>query len=254
MNNSGQYIAAMAISTKLDQLMIARGIRSQSQLSRASGVPQPTINRILKGNTVNPDLATLQKLAAALTVPVASLSGEDSSPIPVPGTTPPRQGSNVKHIRGIVSYDSLEELPDGDFVLIPHIDLSLSAGNGKVAWEIQEKDPLPFMSSFIKTLGIQPKNAVCMKIDGRSMEPLLFNGDTAILDKGAITIPADGAVFGFVLNDELLVKKLYRLPDGGVRVESKNPEYGPTFDLSEEKLERMQLIGRVKYRSGVGEF
>jgi len=253
MDSCGQYIDAMGISTNLDQLMIARGIRSQSQLSRASGVPQPTINRILKGVTENPDLITLQKLAQALSVPVGSLTGEDDLPLLVP-REPLRQGSNVKHIRGIVSYDTLEELPDGDFVLIPHVDLRLSAGNGKAAWEVSQKDPLPFMSSFIKALGIHPKNAVCMKIDGRSMEPLLFHGDTAILDMGVKTIPSDGAVFGFMLNDELMVKKLYRLPDGGIRVESKNAEYGPTFDLPESKLERMELIGRVKYRSGVGDF
>lgn len=46
--------------------MIERGIASQSALSRASGVPQPTINRILTGATGSPDLPTLQKLAAAL--------------------------------------------------------------------------------------------------------------------------------------------------------------------------------------------
>lgn len=252
MDTPVQYIGAMGISEKLDQAMVARGVRSQSELSRASGVPQPTINRILKGETKSPDIATVQKLAAALTLPVTWLTEDTESS--VPGSAVPTAGSNVKHIRGIVSYDSLDQLPDGDFVLIPHVDIGLSAGNGKVAWEVNQKDPLPFMSSFIKTLGIQPKNAVCMKVEGRSMEPLLFDGDTAILDMGNRNIPSDGAVFGFLLNDELMVKKLYRLPSGGIRVESRNGDYGPTFDLAEELLDRLQLIGRVKYRSGVGEF
>ncbi|PXX14486.1 phage repressor protein C with HTH and peptisase S24 domain [Paraburkholderia tropica] len=54
---------------------MAKGVKSQSALSRASGVPQPTINRILKGTTPNPDLSTVQKLCDALGVSVEWLTG-----------------------------------------------------------------------------------------------------------------------------------------------------------------------------------
>ena len=60
------YIPRMNIAERIDLLMKLRGIPSQSALARASGVPQPTINRLLKGTTANPDLPTLQKLAIAL--------------------------------------------------------------------------------------------------------------------------------------------------------------------------------------------
>lgn len=60
------YIPGMNIAERIDLLMKLRGIPSQSALARASGVPQPTINRLLKGTTANPDLPTLQKLAIAL--------------------------------------------------------------------------------------------------------------------------------------------------------------------------------------------
>lgn len=60
------YIPGMTISDRLDSLMKTRRVKSQSALSRLSKVPQPTINRILKGTTANPDMPTLQKLAAAL--------------------------------------------------------------------------------------------------------------------------------------------------------------------------------------------
>lgn len=67
------YIPAMEIGQeigrRLDEAMRARGVESQSALSRASGVPQPTINRILKGGGVKgPESATVRKLADALTV------------------------------------------------------------------------------------------------------------------------------------------------------------------------------------------
>lgn len=60
------YIPGMNISDRLDLLMKLRRIGSQSALARLSGVPQPTINRILKRTTASPDLPTLQKLANAL--------------------------------------------------------------------------------------------------------------------------------------------------------------------------------------------
>jgi transcriptional regulator with XRE-family HTH domain len=59
----------MTIASRLDEAMKAARIPSQSALARASGVPQPTINRILKGTSKNgPETGTLLKLAAACNV------------------------------------------------------------------------------------------------------------------------------------------------------------------------------------------
>lgn len=65
------YIPFMNIGANLDEAMQARGIESQKALERLSGVPQPTINRILKGNT--PDIGTAKKLADALGVSITWL-------------------------------------------------------------------------------------------------------------------------------------------------------------------------------------
>lgn len=59
----------MTIASRLDEAMKAARIPSQAALARASGVPQPTINRILKGMGKNgPESGTLSKLAAACNV------------------------------------------------------------------------------------------------------------------------------------------------------------------------------------------
>lgn len=56
------------VSTRLDEAMTKAGF-SQSSLARASGVPQPTINRILKGpNKRGPETDTIRKLAQACNV------------------------------------------------------------------------------------------------------------------------------------------------------------------------------------------
>ncbi|MEI2415477.1 helix-turn-helix transcriptional regulator [Orrella sp. JC864] len=65
----------MTISDRLTALMRRRGIRSQSQLARISGVPQSSIHRILsRGENYSVGTGTLRKLAAALDTSVAWLS------------------------------------------------------------------------------------------------------------------------------------------------------------------------------------
>lgn len=59
----------MTIASRLDEAMKAAGFKSQNALARASGIPQPTINRILKGvGKKGPEAHTLAQLAAACNV------------------------------------------------------------------------------------------------------------------------------------------------------------------------------------------
>lgn len=67
MKNNNESISR-EIATEIDSAMKAyghgKGI-SQAKLSAMSGVPQPTISRLLKGKTI-PETATLSKLTTAL--------------------------------------------------------------------------------------------------------------------------------------------------------------------------------------------
>ncbi|WP_227459675.1 helix-turn-helix domain-containing protein [Cupriavidus pauculus] len=71
----------MTIATRLDRLMQDRKVKSQSALARMADVPQPTINRILKGQTETPELSTIKKIARALQVPsIWLIEGPDGEP------------------------------------------------------------------------------------------------------------------------------------------------------------------------------
>lgn len=62
-------VGRMNIGNRLDQAMKAARIKSQSELSRLSGVPQATISRILKDIGVKgPETETIKKLAKACKV------------------------------------------------------------------------------------------------------------------------------------------------------------------------------------------
>ncbi|SPA44635.1 LexA family transcriptional regulator [Cupriavidus taiwanensis] len=158
-------------------------------------------------------------------------------------------------VRPIVTYESLEELPKESTVLVTRIDVELSAGNGRgESWHIEEKEPLPFQADYIRRLDAKPKNLVAVKVDGDSMEPRLFDDDTVIVDRADTRIPANGGVFALVYAGELLVKRLFRLPDGGMKVVSDNHERYEPIAVNADQVEHITVIGRVKYRSGMGDF
>ncbi|MFJ0748414.1 helix-turn-helix transcriptional regulator, partial [Bordetella bronchiseptica] len=79
----------MSQADRLRALMRWRGISSQNQLARISGVPQSTIHRILaRGDAYAPTRATLERLARALHTTVPWLSdgmlGTSAAPAPAP--------------------------------------------------------------------------------------------------------------------------------------------------------------------------
>lgn len=157
-------------------------------------------------------------------------------------------------VRPIVTYESLEELPRESTVLVTRIDVELSAGNGKESWHIEEKEPLPFQADYIRRLDAKPRDLVAVKVDGDSMEPRLFDDDTVIVSKADTRVPANGGVFALVYAGDLLVKRLFRMPDGGLKIYSDNHERYEAVMVSPDQVEHVSIIGRVKYRSGMGDF
>ena len=80
----------MSLALRLRTLMRWRGIKSQNQLARISGVPQSCIHRILtREERYAPTRATLQRLARALDTQVPWLA--DGMVAQAADASPPRQ-------------------------------------------------------------------------------------------------------------------------------------------------------------------
>jgi len=58
----------------LEKLMVDYGV-SQTELARRTGVPQPSINRFIRGKTKSPSYSTTSKLAKFFNVSVDYLHG-----------------------------------------------------------------------------------------------------------------------------------------------------------------------------------
>lgn len=86
------YIALMSLAQRLHTLMRWRGIKSQNQLARISGVPQSCIHRILmREDCYSPSRATLLRLAHALDTSVPWLTDGvgPGADVPLDSASPP---------------------------------------------------------------------------------------------------------------------------------------------------------------------
>jgi phage repressor protein C with HTH and peptisase S24 domain len=83
---------------------------------------------------------------------------------------------------------------------------------------------------------------VAMEVFGRSMEPIISEGDTVLIDQSQTQILA-GAIYAVGVEDTILVKRLERHPDKLVLV-SDNKDFSPIF-LNKDASEKVRILGKV---------
>ena len=220
-------------------------------LAKATGVQQPTIHRILTGESGDPRTATLQPLADYFSVSVEYLRSGDIE-----------QDPNLNKIMGRVGGDAnvlalhREDETPADSVQIKEYRVSFSAGNGHQATYdvIEESEPATYRLSWFQKTGVKPANAKRFKVTGDSMEPFLFPGDSVLVDTGESdpTQIHDGKVYAIRYGNDLRVKRLYRRLDGTLILRSDNPAYGDEEVAPELAEEHISILGRVRDKSGAG--
>lgn len=159
-------------------------------------------------------------------------------------------GDNAEYIGHIDAWDSNTEL-DEDEVEVPFfMEVELAAGiGGEYSLEIQGPK-LRFSKSTLRRCGVEASAAACVKVSGNSMEPRLFDGDVVgvnTLDKRIV----DGKVYAINHSGLLRVKRLYRMPGGGLRVNSINSAEHPDELYPQEQIQELIIIGRVFWHSSI---
>ena len=129
------------------------------------------------------------------------------------------------------------------FVLIPRVKAVAGAGSSFIVDSDVEK-MYAFRESFMHYLGVKPKNAVMMFVQGDSMEPLINNRDTILIDINDRELK-EGYIFVIALGQELMVKRPQRILDGW-NICSENKNYSP-IPVRGQELESLEVIGRVRW-------
>ncbi|WP_420997614.1 XRE family transcriptional regulator [Cupriavidus sp. 30B13] len=222
----------MALGKNVKRLREAKGL-TQEQLSTLTGgnVSQGAIAALEKRDSLSSRFASA--LAVALEVPLADLVGAPS----------------------VIALHPDDGAPEGG-ILVPEYRVSFSAGDGQqIAYDIiEESEPASYRLSWFQKAGIKPKHARRFKITGDSMEPLLYAGDTVLVDTGEDdpTRIVDGKVYAIRYGNDLRVKRLFRQLDGTLILRSENPAYRDEEVAPELAEEHITLLGRVRDKSGAG--
>jgi phage repressor protein C with HTH and peptisase S24 domain len=158
--------------------------------------------------------------------------------------------SNAEYLGPIDAWDDDTPLDD-DEVYVPFLkEVELSAGSGRVSVQESSGRKLRFGKMTLRRQGVQPSEAVCVSVSGNSMEPVLPDGSTVGVNKGATAV-VDGKMYALDHSGQLRVKTLYRLPGGGVRMRSFNREEHPDEEYSADEMAEngISVIGKVFWSS-----
>lgn len=237
------------VASNLAWLMERKGTNANAlavELARLGApVPQPTIFRILTGESKDPRTASLQPLADYFEVTVSALRDHDFPRDGMPGS--PESVKRSPKIRTLVSAEDTNA-PVGE---IPYWDAKGSCGGGAMNWEEIPKGTLVKEASFFKRYDLKPGNAIAIYADGNSMADFIVDGDIVIFDRSKIE-PKSGKIFLIDHPDGLRIKQLRRQIDGSWLLESRNPDKRqfPDEVIQPSHADLLKIAGEFVYRQG----
>lgn len=159
---------------------------------------------------------------------------------------PPEPGNLSRTARPSVAFDDDDPLDD-DMVSVPSLALKLSAGSGRLEWEVDHTGkPNRYRKDWISRRGLNPSKLVKVKVTGDSMEPGIPDGASLTLDT-ANTALRTGKRHAIDYLGEFFIKRLFRQPDGSVLVRSDNPdkERHPDWTITHEHGEAIRIMGSI---------
>lgn len=131
-----------------------------------------------------------------------------------------------------------------DYSLLPKV--SAVAGAGESLETCSDIEGMyAFRTDFLNRVHINPDKSVMLLVRGDSMEPLIKDGDTVLVDQSK-TLPEDGFIHLVTLDEALMIKRLQRIPNGW-RLRSENPDRGYIDIEGDDQLNMFRVHGRVRW-------
>ncbi|EHN5711748.1 TPA: XRE family transcriptional regulator [Salmonella enterica] len=226
---------------RLNAAMSASGL-SQAQLAEMVGISQPAIQKMSSGKTSG--TRKMVELANALKVRPEWLSSGVGEMRYQEGPEP----SNIREssLKATVWEDMNRD--SEEFVEIPLLNVSLSAGNGSCELEESSDFALVFRRYYLKKMGVSESAAKLVRVSGQSMEPTLNDGDVVGVNTQDTAI-RDGKTYAICQSDLLRVKTLIATPTS-VIIRSINRDEYPDEVLDREDFQKnVRVIGRVFWSS-----
>ena len=216
------------LAERLTSIMSEKGL-SQAELARMTGLKQPSVFKIVSGQTLNPK--NIVEIATALGVAVNWLKTGEGEPI--------AQGSIIS---SLVSTDSDEH----HRFRVDYLDVQAAAGHSG----IENADYPEVIQSIyfskeglLEIVGKSTNDGISLiNVPTDSMVPTINKGDIVFVDTKVNYYTGEGVYF-FLLNGGAYIKRLMKLPTGVYQAISDNSVY-PDFDISDELFDTAVIIGK----------
>nr|WP_277950866.1 S24 family peptidase [Vibrio mediterranei] len=226
------------LSTNIRARLRALGM-TQKVLAEKAGISQVMVHKLLSGKTKS--TAKIIELAKALECDPGWLQTGITDANPKPHMTP---GFSSRNESGSKNNDEIS---------IPFVSrLTLTTG-GTVLSSQQKYEAeklLHFQKSALVNAGVDWNNAICVNMTGNSMVPVLLNGSTVGINCSDTDL-ISGKIYAINHAGELFIKRLYSLPNGGLRVYSFNEIEYPPREYSKEQIaeESIVILGKIFWYS-----
>lgn len=206
---------------------MGRAAANQSQLAEAVGLKQPSIGRLLSGETKTS--RALNAIAAYLGTTPQYLVGETDDP--TVNAAPPTDQTLP---------DSSDDY-DPDLVNIHEIDLSMGMGLSYLDIPITETVRTFDRNWLRHYTHTRPDRLFFCEGIGNSMEPYIHNHDLLLIDSSEPSIRMSDQIWACAYGNCGTVKRLRPMPDGSIKMIAENPSVPDEIAYDGE----LSLIGRV---------
>lgn len=230
---------------KSERILQARRAQKSTQeaLGKKVGVSKATISQWESGTT-EPNGKNLVNLAKELGVSVEwLLNGKET----IVSRTSKETVANASVVGVFDPWDFKTPLGEDEIEVPFFKEVALSAGAGSFVDIDYNGYKLRFARSTLRKAGVAPEAAVCVRITGNSMEPVIPDGAVAGVDT-ANTLIKDGQMYAIEHDGMLRVKLLYRIP-GGLRIRSYNRDEHVDEDCMRSDATKIKVIGWIFWYS-----
>ena len=241
-------VAMSTLGQRLKECRKEKGLR-QAEVCLRIGIKQGTLSEL--ENDKYPTSSFVPRLAALYGVEAIWLSDGKGPKVRTYGLQDVEKATPSEKIgTPIIAWEKPEDLPEGEFVIVPRYDIHVAAGNGHVVYdELEHEQGQAYRSSSVRSLATSAKNLMTVYAKGESMEPSIYEGDALLVDRGQTTVK-DRQVYILRYGHEIRVKRLFLRPDGGLRIVSDNASAFPEEVITADDMKHIEIIGRVVERSG----
>lgn len=235
---SADNASSRKFGERLRKVWSGSGLK-QDEFARSLDVHPATLNNYLQGKRL-PGADFVERLAIKYGVNPNWL---------ILGQLPAYAGERTEQVEATCEspceapLDRIIATSDVDLVQVPKVKARLSAGNGSFEVNGEIERYYAFRSDWLRHKG-NVSTMVLMDVSGESMQPMIMDGDTILIDQSQTEL-IPGRLYAIGVEGLVYVKRVETKP-GQLILKSENPDYDPIIvDTREDLSTVVRILGRM---------